>query len=67
MKSFKIDQPNALLEVKEYASKFFPNKVLKISIQESYDGNEYEARILLNKVEVECLIEHLQEAISEID
>ena len=67
MKSFEIDQPNALLEVKEYASKFFPNKVLKISIQESYDGNEYEARILLTKSEVESLIEHLQEAISEID
>ena len=67
METIEIDQPNALLEVKEYTSKFFPNKVLKISIQESYDGNEYEARILLNKGEVECLIEHLQEAISEID
>ena len=67
MKSFEIDQPNALLEVKEYASKFFPNKVLKISIQESYDGNEYEARILLNKGEVECLIEHLKSVLSEID
>ena len=67
METIEIDQPNALLEVKEYASKFLPNKVLKISIQESYDGNEYKARILLNKGEVECLIEHLQEAISEID
>ena len=67
METIEIDQPNALLEVKEYTSKFFPNKVLKISIQESYDGEEYEVRILLNKGEVECLIEHLQEAISEID
>ena len=66
MKSFKIDQPNALLEVKEYASKFFPNKVLSIDIQESYDG-DYEARIVLNKGEVECLIEHLQKVLSEID
>ena len=67
MKSFEIDQPNALLEVKEYASKFFPNKVLKISIQERYDGNEYEARILLTKGEAECLREHLNEVLSEID
>lgn len=67
MKSFEIDQPKALLEVKEYASKFFPNKVLKISIQESYDGNEYEARILLTKGEAECLREHLNEVLSEID
>ena len=67
MKSFEIDQPKALLEVKEYASKFFPNKVLSINIQESYDGNEYEARILLTKGEAECLREHLNEVLSEID
>ena len=66
MKSFKIDQPNALLEVKEYESKFFPNKVLSINIQESSDG-DYEARIVLNKGEVECLIEHLKSVLSEID
>ena len=66
MKSFEIDQPNALLEVKEYASKFFPNKVLSINIQESSDG-DYEARIVLNKGEVECLIEHLKSVLSEID
>ena len=67
MKSFEIDQPNALLEVKEYASKFLPNEVLEISIQESYGGNEYGARILLNRGEVECLVEHLQKVLSEID
>ena len=66
MKSFEIDQPNALLEVKEYESKFFPNKVLSINIQESSDG-DYEARIVLNKGEVECLIEHLKSVLSEID
>ena len=67
MKSFEIDQPKALLEVKEYTSKFLPNRVLKISIQENYDGTEYEARILLTKGEAECLREHLNEVLSEID
>ena len=43
------------------------SSTIHISIQESYDGEEYEARILLTKGEAECLREHLNEVLSEID